>query len=69
MAREVFLLLRLQDPYRDEELHPQGSGYLLHWMLRGEIRDPLHQMQQGTVVEFSYMLFHPRLYLELDVLI
>ena len=47
VAREVLLLRRLQHSHRHQVVHPQGAGDLLRWVLRGEVRHSLHQMQQG----------------------
>jgi hypothetical protein len=45
VAREVLLLRRLQDSHRNEELHSTRAGDLLRWMLRGEVRYSLCEMQ------------------------
>lgn len=47
MAREVLLLRGLQEPDRHEELHPARAGDLLRRLLRGQVRHPVCQVQQG----------------------
>ena len=47
VAREVLRLLHLQEPHRHQELHPEGARHLLRQVLRGEVRDEVHQVQQG----------------------
>ena len=48
MAREVLLLLRVQERDRHQELHPARTGNLLRWLLWGQIRHPMRQVQQGN---------------------
>lgn len=49
MARALFLLLCVQDTNRNQEFHPSWTGDLLCWLLRGEIRNSLCQVQQGMI--------------------
>jgi hypothetical protein len=57
VAREVLLLRRLQHSHRHQVVHPQGAGDLLRWVLRGEVRHSLHQMQQGRCRPKNISLF------------
>lgn len=45
MAREVLLLLRLQDRDRDQKFHPARAGDLLRHLLRGKVRHKMRQVQ------------------------
>lgn len=47
VARELLLLLRLQDGHWHQVVHTAGAGDLLRRLLRGEVRHALHQVQQG----------------------
>ena len=44
VAREVLRVLHLQEPHRDQELHPEGARHLLRQVLRGEVRDEVYQV-------------------------
>lgn len=41
MAREMFQLRSVQDGYRYQKLHTQGTGCLLRHLLRGKVFDAL----------------------------
>lgn len=45
VAREVLLLRRVQNTHWDQELHPTRAGDLLRWMLWGEVRHSLREVQ------------------------
>lgn len=47
VAREVLLLLRLQDRHRYQVVYPPWAGNLLRRLLRGKVRNTLHQVQEG----------------------
>ena len=60
MAREVLLLRGVQDRHWHQVLHPTGAGDILHWLLRGEVRNALHQVRKGR--KNGKNIFHIRLY-------
>lgn len=45
VAREMLLLRCMQEPDRNEELHPTRAGNLLCRMLRGQVCHPMRQVQ------------------------
>ena len=47
VARALLRLLRLQQPHRHQELHPQGEWHLLHQLLRRQVRHQVCQVRQG----------------------
>ena len=47
MAREVLRLLHMQESHRHQEFHPEGARHLLCQVLRREVCDEVHQVQQG----------------------
>lgn len=47
VAREVLLLLRVQDADRHQVVHPARAGHLLFRLLRGEVRHSMRQVLQG----------------------
>ena len=47
VARKVLRLLRLRERHRHQVLHPQGAGHLLRQVLRGQVRNQVHQVQEG----------------------
>lgn len=67
MAREMFLLLRLQDADRNEVFHSPWARYLLCRVLRGQVRYTLCEMPKGGTLykatlrnTFTNLYFHWR---------